>query len=325
MKKTLFFLFALAAYCNSQSFGQPIPPQSIEDTELGWMKVYHFKGAKEQQKVDDKLYSTAQLSICDSLANWIQESYLPKGGWGDVLRSVSEKLNPYNRHTIAKPQRYGAYSKTYTELKHNSSGKMEVYTNTNVYWGIFANDVPGDWPIRDICSPTQYYFTMPTAETEESDERIKKLLDISKDESVKPYISFWVKNMGFGRGRENVLLCKDNKSPFIKITNGEYLQAWDTAIPIYYEAQKKLIIQQEQGVQARIDISVKQLDAKVERIAAGLRKNQEKYRSRLGETAMTKAQPSIDDLANGRDIFSGHELTDPETSSGRMPTLRLIP
>ena len=29
---------------------QFIPRQSIEDSVIGWMKVYHFKGAKEAMK-----------------------------------------------------------------------------------------------------------------------------------------------------------------------------------------------------------------------------------------------------------------------------------
>lgn len=40
---------------------------------------------------------------------------------------------------------------------------------------------------------------------------------------------------------EIVLLCKDNKSPFIKITKGEYLQELEAAITRYYEAEKKKI------------------------------------------------------------------------------------
>ena len=39
-------------------------------------------------KVDAKLYSANQISICDSLANWIQASYMPKGGLGDVKKAV---------------------------------------------------------------------------------------------------------------------------------------------------------------------------------------------------------------------------------------------
>src|SRR5688572_8067274 len=126
MKKLLTTgVFSAIVLC---CLAQPIPSQSIEDSVLGWMKVYNFKGAKEGKKVDHRNYSAAQLSICDSFANWIQASYLPKGGLGEVFRKVSEKLGLYNRHTAGLPQSYGAYSNTFDQLKYNSSHKLVLYT-----------------------------------------------------------------------------------------------------------------------------------------------------------------------------------------------------
>ncbi len=322
--KTIAGIIILIAGATAM-YAQPIPSQSIEDSIIGWMKVYKYKGIKEPMQVDGKLYSAAQLSICDTLANWIQASYVPKGGLGDVKKSVSEKLGLYNQHTAAKPQSYGAYAKTYFELKYNSSHKLEPFTNSHVTWSIFANDVPGDWPVRDICTPTQYYFTIPTAETEIDDEKTKKLLDMTGKANIKPYNSFWVKNMGYGGGRENVLLSKDNKSPFLALTKEEYLQAWETAIPFYYEAEKKKIIEAEQGDQQRIAVSVKQLDEKTERIRSGLKDNNEKYRNRLDEPALISPQQSISDLLNGQDLFSNGYLGDPESTTGRIPVYRIDP
>jgi hypothetical protein len=85
MKKALFIV---TLFLSANSFAQPIPSQSIENSMLGWMKVYNFKGAKAAMKVDDKVYSIAQLSICDSLVNWMQASYIPRGGLGDVKKML---------------------------------------------------------------------------------------------------------------------------------------------------------------------------------------------------------------------------------------------
>src|SRR5665647_3249181 len=157
-KKLLFCAFNVFTLL---SFAQPIPRQSIEDSVIGWVKVYHFKGTKESKKVDDKFYSAAQLSICDSFANWMQASYIPKGGLGDVTKTVSQKLGLYNQYTVALPQSYGAYARTYVFLKYNSSHKMVPENNLGTSWGVIANQVPG-WPILNICTGTQYYFTMPS-------------------------------------------------------------------------------------------------------------------------------------------------------------------
>jgi hypothetical protein len=161
MKITMAFsLFIVTATC---SVAQPIPTESIKDSVIGWMKVYHYKGMSITKKVDDKLYSAAQLSLCDTFANWIQASYLPKGGLGDVRKSVGEQLGLYNQHIAAQPQCYGAYAKTYFELKYNNSRKLEPQTNSHVWWTVFANLVPGDWSVRDLCTKEKYFFTLPGA------------------------------------------------------------------------------------------------------------------------------------------------------------------
>ena len=320
MKNNMLFLIILTLFICNAANAQEIPPQSIEDSILGWMKVYNFKGIKESKKVDDKLYSAAQLSICDSLANWIQASYIPKGGLGDVKKAVSDKLGLYNQYTAAKPQSYGAYSKTYVFLKYDSNHKMVPANNLGTYWGIYANQVPG-WPVLDLSTPTQYYFTMPSFF---DDEKTEKIHDLSGVANVKPYISFWVKDIEAGGGTDYVLLCKDNKSPFIKITKGEYLQLLETAIPRFHEKEKKKINEQNKGNQKSIDYLIKYLEEKKERLITGLKKTSEKYKNRLGEIALTTKQPSINDVEFG-DVFSSGYLTDPESTAGRVPVYKIDP
>lgn len=319
------FLCCFLCVFAKNSFGQTIPRKSIEDSVLGWMKVYNFKGAKEPLKVDARLYTVAQLSLCDSFANWIQASYLPKGGWGDIKRYASEKLGLYNQHTAGKPQVYGASAKTYLELKYNSNHKLDLYTSDHIWWDVVANGIPGDWAVRDLCSPGQYYFIMPTAETMLSDENVKKVLDLTKVKSIQPYISLWVGNAGFGGGSENVLLCKDNKLPFVKLTKGEYLQAMEVAIPRFYEKEKKKIQEAEQGDQQRIAVAMKQVDKRIEDFVSGLKKNREKYKNRMEELAMTSTSPGLQNLAFDMDVFSSQKLTDPESTSARYPVYKVDP
>ena len=309
MLSACFFLWAIAA------FAQPIPYESIEDSVLGWMKVYNFKGAKEGKKVDHRNYSAAQLSICDSFANWIQASYLPKGGLGDVFRKVSEKIGLYNQHTAGRPPSYGAYSKTYNQLKYNSSGKRVLYTSDHIWWDISANAVPG-WAAKQLSVNGRYYFTMPTADLEFTDEAIKARLDLRNEKNVKAYTSFWLKNEGFGSGTQNVLLCKENRSPFIKISRAEYFRVLEFAMPVFYETEKKKIFEAEQGIEKRVAVAMKSLDERMERFRTGLQLNKEKYSKRLHELAMVASpQPGLSNLEHGRDIFTGSYLTDPDTNN----------
>lgn len=324
-RRYILVLFStLMLYSNSIN-AQSIPHQSIQDSVIGWMKVYNFKGTKESKKVDDKLYSATQLSVCDSLANWMQASYIPKGGLGDVKRAVSDKLGLYNKHTAVLPQSYGAYAKTYVFLKYDSNHKMVPENNLGAYWGIYANQVPG-WDIPYLCSTTDYYFTMPSYESSfGGEEKTEAIHDKSDIANIKPYPNFWIKDIEAGGGTDYVLLCKDNKSPFVKITKGEYLQALESAIPRYYEAEMKKISDAEQGNQQRIAVSAKSLDQKIERFNEGIKKNKEKYQDRLDELATSSPQPSLYDLDNGRDVFSNGYLSDAESTSGRVPVYKVDP
>lgn len=279
-------------------FAQITQQQSTEGSEPGWYKVYHFKGAKESKKLDNRVYSIAQLSICDSLANWMQASYLPKGGIGDVKKTIFPKANQYSPYNIAWPQGYGATAYTWN-VAYNSQGKLERVPETETAWDVSANSLPG-WPIRDLSTSTRYYFTMPSYE---GNDEVKQQQDLSKVPNLKPYISFWVKNIEAGNGTEYVLLCKDNKSPFIKLTKGEYLQLLETAIPKVYQEEKKKIYEKNSGNQKSIDYFMKYLDDKNAKRMACLKNNMEKYKNRLLETAETfAAQPDIM-LENYPDVF----------------------
>ena len=97
------------------------------------------------------------------------------------------------------------------------------------------------------------------------------------------------------------------------------------AIPRFYETEKKKILEQNKGNQKNIDYFIKYLDAKNERFIAGLKMNREKYKTRLGEPAMTGSQPTIYDFENGRDAFSNGYLTDTESATGKLPVYKVDP
>lgn len=283
------------------SFSQTTREQSIEESELGWYKVYNFKGAKESKKVDDRVFSIAQLSLCDSFINWIQASYIPKAGIGDVKARIFPKVSPYSPYNVAWPQGYGAIAYIWS-VTYNSKGKLERIQETENIWAVEANYMPG-WPISDLSTAIHYYFTMPSYE---GHEKLYQEQDLSKVTSLKPYISFWVKSPEAGGGEECVLLCKDNKSPFIKISKGEYLQAIESGIPNAYQKEKKSIYEKNSGDQKGIDYFMKYLDEKNAKRLVCLKNNQEKYKNRLSEPAeIFAAQPDIM-LENYPDIFEGN-------------------
>ncbi len=128
---------------------------------LGWIKIYDYKGATQPITVDTRVYSSAQLSIAQLFANWMQASYLPTGALGDVIQIRNEKLSPYNQNLAALPQSYGAFAKLYTQLKYGANKKIEPLTNDGLVWTIEANGFYGI-SADALSTPEHYYFTLPT-------------------------------------------------------------------------------------------------------------------------------------------------------------------
>ena len=299
--KKICFTICFSIFC-FVSFAQPITRQSIEDSVLGWMKMYNYKGAKSPMKVDDKNYSIAQLSICDSLVNWMQASYLPKGGLGDVKKMASEKLGLYNKNTAALPQTYGAYSKTYTELKYNSSHKMEPMTNSHEQWSIIAN-APVGIAAQALCTPTQYYFTLPSFKEQGYDEQLPKLYQLATHPNTKKYFNYFLRNSKIGN-EKIIVLYKNNKSPFVKISKGEYLEQVLLSIERKYKIEKDEAISKWYTDATRATAR-KYADDRYNKRIEVLKNNQEIYKNKLQETAeIFTTEPDVM-LENYADVFEG--------------------
>ena len=117
MKSIVVLASAIAMLLTVPARTQSIRADEARDKVFGWMKIYDFKAATAPMTVDHRVYSTAQLSVAANFANWMQQSYVPVGGLGDVTRFVSVKLTPGNQETKSLPQTYGAIAKIYTETE----------------------------------------------------------------------------------------------------------------------------------------------------------------------------------------------------------------
>ena len=151
---------AIASLLTVPARTQSIRPDEARDRVFGWMKVYDFKDATAPMTVDHRVYSTAQLSVANNFANWIQQSYVPVGGLGDVTRFVSVKLTAGNQETKSLPQSYGAIARIYSNLKYGAGGKIERETSDHILWSVSANDVYGE-PALLLSTPEQDHFTLP--------------------------------------------------------------------------------------------------------------------------------------------------------------------
>ena len=297
---------------------QAIPPKSIEDQVLGWIKVYNYTDATQPLKKDDRVYSPAQLSIARLFANWMQASYLPKGALGDVILIQNAKLNPYNQNTAAMPQSYGALAKLYMQLKYGANRKIEPLTTDSVVWGIEANGLYGI-PADGVSTPEHYYFTLPTFVQQGYGPELEKAADVSSHPVLGQSPTYFVRNSASGN-RKFILLSKDHRLPYVTVTKGQYLDALQVAIDRKRAAEKKRITEAEQGDQKRIDVAMKDVDARTAKRMSVLAQNREKYRSRLQETAAIWTDEPDVMLENYPDVFEGNGGT-----AMRLPVYTIDP
>ncbi len=302
LRTALLASFALAA---SMAFSaQSIPAATIQDEAIGWMKLYNFPAAATPLKVDHRQYSAGQMAITQLFANWIQATYVPIGGLGDVIRSVSEKLGPYNQNTASLPQSYGAYAKIYTDLKRGTTGKLEPASNSNIVWSIMANGVYGE-PADALSTPEHYYFTLPSFAEQGFEAAPERAADLSQHPVLGQFPAYFSRNSVNGN-RKHVLLSKNHQLPFMKLTKGQYLAVVEAAVGRASTVEKSKLYQANPGNQRFIDDAILYLDAKNAKRLAVLAANKERYKDRLGEAAEIFTMQPDAMLENYPDVFEGN-------------------
>jgi hypothetical protein len=276
---------------------QPIPPVTVADKELGWIKVYDFKPTSEPLKVDTRVYSAAQRNIAVDLANWMQASYNPIGALGDVVRT-------FPRLTGAVPQSYGVAGRMYDSLKYGANGKIERYTGDGYTWNVMVNGWFGR-SAEAINTPERSYLTLPSPLQDGFKEEFAKAVDLSGH----PFLGRFPASLavfGTNGNRQFVLLSKDGRLPFVKLTRGEYLDAIGVAITRTYELDKKKLAEAEQGDQKQIARWIAPIEERYAKRREVLEANRAKYKSRLQETAeISTVEPDIK-LEGLPDVFEGN-------------------
>lgn len=298
---SILSLTILVCLAGAAPSAQWLPPQSLEDQVLGWIKIYDYKAATLPVTQDHRVYSPAQLSITRLFTSWIQASYLPKGALGDVLQVRNAKLSPYNQNTAAEPNAYGAIAKLYIFLKYDANKKLVPVTSDAVTYAIEANGFYGT-TADAISTPEHTYFTLPTFEQQGFGTDLDKATEVSGHPVLKQFPTFYVRNSVNGNKRL-VVLTRDHRHPFVTVTKGEYLQAVETAIARSYDAEKEKIARDNKGNQRSIDYFMGYLTTKHEKRVAVLKSNKEKYRARLQETAEISTLAPDVMLENYPDVF----------------------
>lgn len=286
--------------------------------QLGWKQLFKETEKPKPLTVDHRTYSTEQLLLANQFIYWMQASYSPKGGLGEVKKLGSEKLGLYNQNTKSLPQQFGAYSRVYISLKKNAQGKFEPTDGTSWRWRIIANQTIGH-EIEAITTSKQYYFYIYhyfDGSKDADDKDAADMLGFNGNPNLKKYMHFYMpKNGNLGTGLQYmVLLAKDNIMPFEKVTKGEFIQKLDERLPEWYNEEKQKINEDLQRDPSSVPYRLKNLDEMLQRAKINLDKLKTKYKNSYNETAtvrpgnngISSLTSSIADI--GWDYFDDHML-----------------
>src|SRR5215510_12961056 len=81
------FSTLMTGFIATTAFCQPTIQQRIEDSVVGWKTVYSFKGKQyKPMLVDGQSFSPYQQSLRDTFITWMQRTYAPIGGFGDIFQ-----------------------------------------------------------------------------------------------------------------------------------------------------------------------------------------------------------------------------------------------
>lgn len=285
---------------------------AYRDEVIGWKKIYNFGPAQQPLKVDDKTYSAAQISMAGQLANWMQASYLPKGGLGDIRKVALERIGLYNTYNAALPPSIGARADTYLFLKQVNGKWVNETTHAN-HWEIVANKVPEHY-IDALTNEKQYYFTLPgmdpahLRQPSSSASHYKATYDLSGHPVIGKYLNWVVPDFGSWQRQNLVILSRGNAMPFVQASLGEVLDKAESAIAIHWEKEKKKILERTQGMPRDTEFQTRAEQDKIARARATLGQLRTKYRGRLDDGAyLENGNFALSDLANGYDVFTGQK------------------
>jgi len=306
------------------SSAQKTDEQIIADSSFGWMKIYHYKGIKTPRTINGRTFSATQLSLVDTFCNWIQASYTPKGTIGDVRKGVlAYKDQPY------RPQGVSATSYTWTLYMNN--GKPTPIQETEIPWSISTNEVPGVI-LTNISSNADCYFMMEekspffsgTPQSVIDKYNIKTLPQFAKFHTTHSTASHFDRNASIV---ESVVLCKDNKLPFIRVTVGELLEQAEKLINRSHEEELASIREKNKNDQKGIDYFSRNENDNYERALTTIAKHKERYKNKWNEPASLPRTFAYIDFVNRQDIFTRIMLDEISTLAPNelFPVYKLAP
>lgn len=297
MKKYTVILLSLLIAVAANA--QPTIQQRIEDSVIGWKTVYNFKGKNYRPlTVDGQIFSPYQQSLRDSFITWMQRSYVPIGGFGDIYqRDFTSRQNKF-----PVPQCIGMTAGIYGMQRNSRTGKYEMITNEDhddVF--IYTNTLAGINNAALLSSPAGCYFTMAkdnyaSTFTNQSVIDVTKGFGLHSDKRFSKYMVYFLSNSWV-----TVVLTPGNQLPIEQLTKGEVLALCEKGLQRELEEKKNEARHMSSNDPSYYAGVIKDLDEKqYPQCLKNLNALKEKYKNRLNEPAVLYGWvgPSFADFVN---------------------------
>lgn len=283
MKKIIFLLILCLVVLGG--IAQLTSSQRIEDSIIGWKTIFSFKGKQYKPMVMEKQnFSPYQQSLRDLFITWMQSTYVPIGGFGDIFPknfTIRQTKGPV-------PQGIGMDALIYGLYKSDRTGKYEMIANEDHNdVSIYTNALAGINPTLFFNSPNAFFFTMPKqnyGSTFTDQEVIGSVKDFGLhdgDRFSKYMVYFPSKNA------VTVVLIPGNKLPIVQLTKGEVLEQCERGILRSLEEKKGEARHMISNNPSYYTSVIKDLDEKqYPQCIRNLNALKEKYKNKLNEPAV---------------------------------------
>ncbi len=303
--KTLSLLLIVIAF-STTTLSQPTNQQRIEDSVIGWKKIYTFKGKQYKPLVaEGQTFTPYQQSLRDSFITWMQRSYVPIGGFGDIF--YKDFTTRQNKGPM--PQGIGMDALIYGMNRNERTGKYEMISNEDHNdIAIYTNRLSGINPVLLFNSPDGFFFTMPKENytstfTDKTVIEAVKEFGLHDDNRFSKYMVYFP-----SKSWVTVVLTPGNKLPVEQLTKGEMLALCEKGLQREVEERKKEAHHMSSNNPSYYAEVIKDLDEKLyPQCVKNLNQLKEKYKNRMNEPAVLY-------------FFTGPSFSD-FTSTSSLPTV----
>ena len=279
------FLCLISFLLLTNVYAQPDMQQRIADSVIGWKTVYSFKGKQYKPLVvDGQSFSPYQQSLRDSFITWMQCTYIPIGGWGDIY----QKDYTSSQDKYPMPQCIGMTAGFYGLYKSSRTGKYEMIANEDhddVF--IYVNTLSGINNTLLLSSLDGFYFTM-LKDNYASTFTNQTVIDAVKDFGLhdgnrfSKYLVYFL-----SQNWVTVVLSPGNKLPIEQLTKGEVLALCEKGLQRELETQKADARHMSSNNPSYYAGVIKDLDEKFyPQCVKNLNALKEKYKNKLNEPAV---------------------------------------